>query len=104
MNAGALPILQDSPSPAPALVDVRSRPEFESGHVDGALHLPLDRVALDATTLLPDKAAPIVLYCLSGARSGMALQWLRQMGYTQATNGGAVGVVAMQTGRGIRRL
>jgi phage shock protein E len=46
----------------------------------------------------------MVLYCLSGARSGMALQWLRQMGYTKATNGGSVGAVALQTGRGIRRL
>ena len=98
-----MPVLHESPPPPPALVDVRSRPEFESGHVDGALHLPLERFVHDATTLLPDKTAPILLYCLSGARSGMALQWLHQMGYTQAANGGAVGVVAIQTGCGIRR-
>lgn len=86
------------------LVDVRSRAEFASGHVEGALHLPLERLAEDVHKLLPDKAAPVLLYCLSGARSGMALQWLRQMGYTQATNGGSVGAVAIQTGRGIRPL
>ena len=99
-------VLHESPEPppAPTLVDVRSRPEFESGHVDGAVHLPLERLAQDAPLLLSDKSAPMVLYCLSGARSGMALQWLRQMGYTQATNGGSVGAVAMQTGRGIHRL
>ena len=99
-------LLHESPQPppAPTLVDVRSRSEFESGHVDGAVHLPLERVMHDAPALLPDKSAPMVLYCLSGARSGMALQWLRQMGYTKATNGGSVGAVAMQTGRGIRRL
>ncbi|MGP1685055.1 MAG: rhodanese-like domain-containing protein [Giesbergeria sp.] len=99
-------LLHESPEPAPAptLVDVRSRPEFDSGHVDGAVHLPLERLTQDAPSLLPDKTAPMVLYCLSGARSGMALQWMRQMGYTKAVNGGSVGVVAMQTGRGICRL
>ena len=73
-------VLHESPEPppAPTLVDVRSRPEFESGHVDGAVHLPLERLAQDAPLLLSDKSAPMVLYCLSGARSGMALQWLRQ--------------------------
>ncbi|PVY55861.1 MULTISPECIES: rhodanese-like domain-containing protein [unclassified Simplicispira] len=99
-------LLHESPQPppAPTLVDVRSRSEFESGHVDGAVHLPLERLAQDALLLLPDKTAPMVLYCLSGARSGMALQWMRQLGYTQAVNGGSVGAVALQTGRGIRRL
>lgn len=88
----------------PLLVDVRSRPEFESGHVDGALHLSLERLVHDAPAALPSKDARLLLYCLSGARSEMALQWLRQMGYTQAVNGGSVGAVAMQTGRSIRRL
>ena len=90
--------------PEPLLVEVRSRPEFESGLVDGALHLSVERLVHDAPTVLPDKDARLLLYCLSGARSGMALQWLRQMGYTQAVNGGSVGAVALQTGRSIRRL
>lgn len=90
--------------PEPLLVDVRSRPEFDSGHVEGALHLSLERLVQDAPAVLPDKDARLLLYCLSGARSGMALQWLRQMGYTQAVNGGSVGAVALQTGRSIRRL
>src|SRR3990167_1870768 len=85
------------------LVDVRSPAEFASGHVQGAVNLPLDRLASDALGVLPDKAAPLVLYCVSGARSEMAAQWLRQMGYTQVTNGLSAGSVALQSGRSIHR-
>ena len=86
------------------LVDVRSQAEYESGHVEGAVNLPLDRLAHDAPALLPNKSAPLVLYCVSGARSEMALQWLKQMGYAQVDNGLSAGAVALQTGRSIRRL
>jgi len=86
------------------LVDVRSPGEYRSGHVAGALNLPLDRLMDEAPTLLPDRSAEVLLYCLSGARSHMATQWLQQMGYTRASNGGSVGMVAMQTGRSIQRI
>jgi phage shock protein E len=85
------------------LVDVRSPGEFAAGHVEGALNMPLDRLQADAATALPDPSVEVVLYCLSGARSHMAMVWLQQMGYTGARNGGSVGMVAMQTGRAIRR-
>lgn len=85
------------------LVDVRSPSEYASGHVEGAVNLPLDRLTSDAPAVLPDKAAPLVLYCVSGARSEMAAQWLRQAGYTQVTNGLSAGSVALQSGRNIQR-
>lgn len=86
------------------LVDVRSPSEYATGHVQGAVNLPLDRLTSDAPTLLPDKSAPLVLYCVSGARSEMAAQWLRQAGYTRVTNGLSAGSVALQSGRSIQRL
>lgn len=86
------------------LVDVRSQSEYATGHVQGAVNLPLDRLADDAAAVLPDKAAPLVLYCISGARSEMAAQWLRQAGYTRVTNGLSAGSVALQSGRSIQRL
>lgn len=88
---------------APILVDVRSPGEFASGHVEGALNLPLDRLQVDAPKALPDPSAEVLLYCLSGARSQMAMVWLQQMGYTGARNGGSVAMVAMQMGRAIQR-
>ena len=86
------------------LVDVRSTDEYASGHVDGAINLPLDRFVAEVEQILPDKNADIVLYCASGARSDMACRWLQQQGYTQASNGFSVANVSQQTGRGIRRL
>ena len=91
------------PPAAPLVVDVRSPGEFEAGHVDGAINLPLDRPGADCAQGLPHKATPLVLCCLSGARSGMAAQWLRQQGYQQVANGGSVGSVALQLQRPIRR-
>ena len=70
---------------------------------NGDINLPLDRLGADCAQVLPNKATPLVLCCLSGARSGMAAQWLRQQGYQQVANGGSVGSVALQLQRPIRR-
>lgn len=86
------------------LVDVRSSAEFAAGHVAGAINLPLDQLADSATDALPDLHQPLLVYCLSGMRSGVAVQWLQQMGYTQAVNGGGVSTVALQLGRAVQRL
>jgi phage shock protein E len=64
------------------LLDVRTPGEFSSGHMTGAVNLPLDRIqslAQIETTL--DRE--IVLYCRSGARSARAAQVLRSQGYTR---------------------
>lgn len=86
------------------LVDVRSPGEFAAGHVAGAINVPLDRLTQEAAHTLPDKSQPLLVYCLSGARSGMAVQWLQQTGYAQAVNGGGVSTVALQLGRAVQRL
>ena len=85
------------------LIDVRSEGEFAGGHIDGALSLPLDQLAQTIARAVPDPATPLLLYCQSGMRSGMACQLLQQLGYTQVRNGGGVGVLSMQLGRPIRR-
>jgi rhodanese-related sulfurtransferase len=51
------------------LVDVRTRDEFEAGHVPGARHVPLETLDSDADL---DRDEPLVIYCRSGDRSGMA--------------------------------
>lgn len=55
-----------------ALVDVRSPGEFAAGHVPGSINVPLDRLEQELAVLFPDKDKPLLVYCLSGARSGMA--------------------------------
>ena len=85
------------------VVDVRSPGEFADGHVAGSINLPLSEFAPQACCVLPQRDAPVILCCVSGARSDMAAQWLRAQGYTQVSNGGGVGAVALKLGRPIER-
>jgi rhodanese-related sulfurtransferase len=64
------------------LVDVREESEFAAGHAAGALQLGKGIIERDIETLVPDKAACLVLYCGGGFRSALAGDNLQKMGYT----------------------
>ena len=66
------------------LLDVRTEEEFKSGHVPGAINIPLDD--LYSTDL--DKGTPLFVYCLSGARSRQACSYLKGQGYETTNIGG----------------
>jgi rhodanese-related sulfurtransferase len=61
------------------LIDIRQDYEWEAGHVDGALHIPLERLAASAERI--DRERAIVFQCRSGNRSAFATQLFRQSGY-----------------------
>ena len=61
------------------LVDVRSPGEFASGHIEGALNIPVNEIGARLSELPKDK--PIVVYCAAGARSGVAAGTLAEAGY-----------------------
>jgi rhodanese-related sulfurtransferase len=71
-------------------VDVREDREFAKDHARGSTHLGRGVLERDIETLIPDKRAPIVLYCGGGYRSALAAESLQQMGYTnvQSMDGG----------------
>ena len=78
------------------LVDVRTPEEFSEGHVPGAINIEAGLCRREnheyIESLLTDKTQHIYMYCYSGARSGMAAAFLRQMGYDRAENiGGFMG-------------
>ncbi len=85
------------------LIDVRSPGEFASGHLAGAINVPLDQLQHRIGRTVPDVATPLLLYCASSARSAFACGLLQQLGYTQVSNGGGVGLLAMQLQRAIVR-
>jgi molybdopterin/thiamine biosynthesis adenylyltransferase/rhodanese-related sulfurtransferase len=64
------------------LVDVREQHEFNAGFIPGALHIPRAFLEVQAETKLPDRQAPIVVYCAAGTRSAFAAKTLADMGYT----------------------
>jgi len=76
--------------PETVIVDVRSPWEFEMEHVPGAKNIPLEEVMYKIKELKEIKT-PIVLYCRSGNRSGMAVSILKQNGITEVYNGGGLG-------------
>ena len=64
------------------LVDVREESEFGRGHLPGAIHLSKGIIERDIEKAIPDKSAPIVLYCGGGFRSALAADNLQKMGYS----------------------
>jgi rhodanese-related sulfurtransferase len=67
--------------------DVRSKEEFEGGHVKGALNIPLDTLSSNFKKI-GDKDTYIITCCMSGGRSTMAKDILHKAGYDNVHNGG----------------
>ncbi len=73
------------------MIDVRTPDEYRDGHIEGALSIPLASIPATASKRLPNKNAPIYVYCLSGARSAQAVRELERQGYTNVVNMGGIG-------------
>ncbi|MBL7727684.1 MAG: rhodanese-like domain-containing protein [Dinghuibacter sp.] len=68
------------------IIDVRTGPEYDRGHVRGAMNIPLDRVAGRAAEFKQKKQV-VICCCQSGSRSGSAVAILKKAG-VEAYNGG----------------
>jgi NADPH-dependent 2,4-dienoyl-CoA reductase/sulfur reductase-like enzyme/rhodanese-related sulfurtransferase len=77
-------------SSGPIVVDVRTRGEFSTGAVPGAVNIPLDELERRLDELGSDTARDIVVYCASGARSAYAQKMLMQLGFRNVRNGGGI--------------
>lgn len=64
------------------LVDTREDSEWARGRIPGAIHLCKGIIERDIENAIPDKGAPVVLYCGGGFRSALAADNLQKMGYT----------------------
>ena len=65
------------------LVDVREKDEVRGGFIPGAISIPRGFLEMQVEQKLPDKSAPIVLYCAGGTRSALAAHTLQMLGYTR---------------------
>lgn len=68
------------------IVDVRSPGEFQGGHVAGSINIPLNTVENEVERF-KTLAAPVILCCASGNRSGQATRFLENQG-VECVNGG----------------
>jgi glyoxylase-like metal-dependent hydrolase (beta-lactamase superfamily II)/rhodanese-related sulfurtransferase len=66
------------------IVDVRRKPEWDQGHIPGALHKPLDHVTEMLGDL--DHAKPVVVHCKGGYRSAIACSLIQRAGFENVTN------------------
>ncbi len=70
------------------IIDVREAEEYESGHAENAINIPLSRLASSSEKLAEiPKDAEIILYCNSGNRANIAKKSLESMGYVNVVNG-----------------
>lgn len=67
------------------LVDVRETKEYGEGHVPGAINIPIRTLADNLDKIPADK--PVVIYCASGHRAGMATTSLQLLGYKNVKAG-----------------
>ncbi|MCL2592049.1 MAG: rhodanese-like domain-containing protein [Defluviitaleaceae bacterium] len=76
--------------PDAIIVDVRTRQEFNTERIPGAILLTQSSISEHAETVLPDKDALILVYCQSGNRSRSAVRLLVSMGYTNILDFGGI--------------
>ena len=67
---------------APVIVDVRTRGEYEAGHVPGAIHVPFYTLLVGQDEVPGPRDRLLVVYCEHGPRAGVARLALRLAGFT----------------------
>lgn len=72
------------------ILDVRQPDEYATGHIRGAVLLPVGEIEAQAATVLPDKNTKILVYCRSGNRSAVAAAALQTLGYTDVSDFGGI--------------
>lgn len=77
--------------PEHLILDVREEEEYITGHADGAVLLPLDKISAGtAAAVIPAKDTPVLVYCRSGRRSLQAAKKLGELGYTRVYDIGSL--------------
>ena len=68
------------------IIDVRTKAEYQQGHVKGSINIPLNDLSNQYSKLKKDKA--IITCCASGMRSAQGKNILKSNGFTEVYNGG----------------
>ncbi len=64
------------------ILDVRTAGEFSRGKLQGSINCSVEQIGQSVESLIPNKKQKIYVYCLSGARSSVAVETMLQLGYT----------------------
>ncbi len=72
------------------ILDVRTKEEYENGHIENSILIPLDEIESEAGNILKDKEQKILVYCRSRNRSSTAANLLAKMGYNNIYDFGGI--------------
>lgn len=72
------------------VVDVRTREEFNQGHIPNAFCIPNEEIGTEMPKELPGLDQVILVYCRTGRRSAEAAQKLADVGYTRVYDFGGI--------------
>ncbi|MBE1275670.1 rhodanese-like domain-containing protein [Enterovibrio baiacu] len=79
-------------------IDTRSAAEHFFDNIPGDVRFSHSDIVKEVTALYPDKNQEIRLYCLSGVRSGKAMEALKAEGYQNVFNAGGIADARAQRG------
>jgi len=79
------------------VIDVRTPAEYQGGHLDNAVNIPLAELGERAAREFPDRNTPLLLHCASGARSAAGQRLLQKLGYQSVVNLGSYNRAAQLT-------
>lgn len=79
--------LKEALSKGALLVDVRTKKEYEAGHIEGSLNVPLDTIT-SQLPIIKKRGKPVIIVCASGTRSAIAKGILKNAD-VEVYNGGS---------------
>ncbi|MBR5272197.1 MAG: rhodanese-like domain-containing protein [Clostridia bacterium] len=73
------------------VLDVRTQEEYDEKHIPGSVHIPIDKNDVEpfkqeVVKQLTNKRAKIIVYCMSGFRSDIAVKAMSSLGYKKLYN------------------
>jgi rhodanese-related sulfurtransferase len=63
------------------IIDIRSKEDYQTGHIARAKHIAADRLMTDLAGMKLDKSAPVILVCDSGAKSSSFVGKIKATGF-----------------------
>jgi phage shock protein E len=79
--------LQEVISNGAVILDVRTKGEYQIGHLRNSINIPVENLTQNLKKL--NKNRPIITCCASGSRSASARRILNSNGFEQVYNGGS---------------
>ncbi|MFM2215164.1 MAG: hypothetical protein RJA88_533 [Actinomycetota bacterium] len=85
-NLGAQDFQDKAKEAGVITLDVRTSGEFMSGHIENAINIDVEAMNFDSEIEKLDKSATYAVYCRSGRRSQIAVDRMKDAGFTNLFN------------------